>query len=366
MADVEVFVGFAHALRAAGLDVTADRTQTFVDAVTRVGVADRQATYWAGRATLCSGPDDLAAYDHTFASWFTPEEPVLRRRRDEPPRTVVQAALDDGESGGAAGDTDDQQVAMIASGTETLRHRDVATMSSAERVALARMFAGLRVGVPRRRSPRRTPHRRGDLDPGRTLRDQLRRAGEPGPMRYRRRGTRERRIVLLIDVSGSMSAYADSLLRLAHRVVRASPRRVEVFTLGTRLTRVTPALRLRDPDQALDVAGQTVPDWSGGTRLGEVLQAFNDRWGQRGTARGAVVVIASDGWERGDPALLGEQVARLQRLAHRVVWANPHSGRPGYAPVQGGIAAAYPHLDALVAGHSLAAFQEVLDRVAEA
>jgi uncharacterized protein with von Willebrand factor type A (vWA) domain len=134
-----------------------------------------------------------------------------------------------------------------------------------------------------------------------------------------------------------------------------------VFSIGTRVTRLTPALRLRDPDRALVAAGRTVPDWSGGTRLGEGLKVFLDRWGQRGLARGAVVVVFSDGWERGDAALLGEQMARLHRLAHRVVWVNPHKGAEGYRPVQTGMAAALPHVDDFVAGHSLAAFHEVLE-----
>lgn len=363
MAEVAIFVGFAHALREAGLDATPDRTQAFVEAVALLGPDRRRDVYWAGRATLCADPDDLGVYDQVFAAWFSPDEPRLRARTQPPPRVVVQAGLQDPDDAGAGSTDDVQEVAMKASRTETLRHRDVASLSVAERAEVARMFDRLTVRVPLRRSPRRTPHRRGDLDPTRTLRDQLRRAGEPGPLRFRAPRRRARKVVLLVDVSGSMSAYADSLLRLAHRLVSASPRDVEVFTLGTRLTRVTAAMRRRDPEDALAAAGATVPDWSGGTRLGEVLQAFVDRWGQRGMARGAVVVIASDGWERGDPVLLGTQVERLRRLAYRVLWANPHRGRPGYAPVQGGIAAVHPHLDALVAGHSLAAFQALLDEV---
>ena len=171
--------------------------------------------------------------------------------------------------------------------------------------------------------------------------------------------------MLLVDVSGSMEPYADALLRLGHRMMHTIGM-VEVFTIGTRLTRVTPAMRLRDPEQALRMAGHAVPDWSGGTRLGEALRAFTVRWGQRGTARGAVVVIASDGWERGDPRLLGEQVARLARLAHAVIWMNPHKGKAGYLPVQGGIAAALPNLDRLVAGHSRSSFAELMTVVADA
>jgi uncharacterized protein len=164
-----------------------------------------------------------------------------------------------------------------------------------------------------------------------------------------------------------MSAYADALLRLAHRFVvsagaaggGATTRGVEVFTIGTRLTRVTREMRLRDPDRALAASGTAIPDWSGGTRLGEVLKAFLDRWGQRGTARGAVVVVCSDGWERGGAELLGEQMARLRRLAHSVVWVNPHKGREGYQPLTGGMQAALPSIDHFVSGHSLAAFEEL-------
>jgi hypothetical protein len=189
--------------------------------------------------------------------------------------------------------------------------------------------------------------------------------GEPGRIQHRRKGTRPRRIVLLIDVSGSMAAYADSILRLAHVFVQAVPG-AEVFTMGTRLTHVTRALRDRDAERALIAAGRTVPDWSGGTRLGEVLAAFLDRWGRRGMARGAVVIVFSDGWERDAPEQLGEQMRRLAALAHRVVWVNPHRGKQGYQPIQQGIVAALPYVDDFVAGHSLATFEELIEVVAHA
>jgi uncharacterized protein len=253
-----------------------------------------------------------------------------------------------------------------ASAADVLRHRDVADLTPAERVLLAQMFATLRPASPRRRAVRRTPTHRGELDARRTLREELRRGGEAGPIRYRRPRTRPRRVVLVIDISGSMTSYADALLRLAHVWVRSAPRTTEVFTVGTRLTRVTNALRGRDAERALREAGEQVPDWSGGTRLGEVLKAFLDRWGARGTARGAVVVLFSDGWERGTPGLLAEQMARLHRLAHRVVWVNPHRGKAGYRPVQGGIVAALPFVDDFVAGHSLATFAQVMEVVASA
>jgi uncharacterized protein len=362
----EALVGFAAALRHAGLHVTADRVHGFVTAAATVGADDSAGLYWAGRATLCADPEDLPAYDKAFAAWFGGDAKPTRRSPDRPPAAARQAALVDTDEDATGGAGDTEPIAAVASTVEVLRHRDVADLDAAERAELARMFSHLSPKSPLRRSSRRRPAHRGELDLRRMLRDEIRRAGVPGPARYRRRGTRPRRIVLLIDVSGSMAPYADSLLRLAHRVQATAPRRTEVFTLGTRLTRVTRPLSHRDPDAALIAAGETVPDWSGGTRLGESLRAFLDRWGQRGLARGAVVVVFSDGWERGDCQVLAEQCARLARLAHRVVWSNPHRGKPGYAPVQAGITAVLPHVDRFVAGHSLAAFDAVLEVVADA
>jgi uncharacterized protein with von Willebrand factor type A (vWA) domain len=356
------FAGFASALRHAGLAVTADRVHLFLQAVATLDAAVTADVYWAGRAALCSGPDDTGRYDDVFAAWFSgvPARGTVRRTA----QATVQAALD--ADNGAEGGDSNRSLTVSASTAEVLRHRDVAELSARDRADLARLFGTLRPRVPVRRAARRRPSHRGDIDPRRTLRAQLRQVGEPARVLYRRRGTRPRRVVLLVDVSGSMRPYADSLLRLAHTLVQAAPRSVEVFTIGTRLTRVTPALRHRDPEFALRLAGDVVPDWSGGTRLGEVLKVFLDRWGQRGTARRAVVVVCSDGWERGDTTLLGAQLQRLAGLAHRVVWLNPHRGKPGYLPVQAGIVAVLPHLDDLVAGHSLASFADLLKVVADA
>jgi uncharacterized protein with von Willebrand factor type A (vWA) domain len=253
----------------------------------------------------------------------------------------------------------------MASRAEVLRHRDVASLSPAERHRLAELFATLRPRTPLRRTARHERWHRGEVDASRTLRASLRRMGEPAGIEWRRRSVRPRRVVLLVDVSGSMTGYDDALLRLAHRVVTTNPR-AEVFTVGTRLTHVTRALRSRDAERALVAAGDTVPDWSGGTRLGETLRAFLDRWGRRGLARGAVVVVFSDGWERGDTDLLGEQMRRLHRIAHRVVWVNPHRGKEGYEAVQRGVVAVLPHVDDFVAGHSLATYAKVLEVIGRA
>ncbi|HEU4948705.1 MAG TPA: VWA domain-containing protein [Kribbella sp.] len=358
-----VLVGFATALRHAGLPVTADRVHVFLRAVAALDAAVLTDVYWAGRAALCSGPDDTARYDQVFDAWFSGDLATGSRRRAQVP-TSVQAGLTAEET--ADGEHGQRSLRVSASATEVLRHRDVAELAAADRAELIRLFAGLKPRAPLRRGTRRRPSRTGEIDPRRTLRAQLRQVGEPARVLYRRRGTRPRRVVMLVDVSGSMTPYADSLLRLAHTLTQAAPRQVEVFTIGTRLTRVTSAMRHRDPERALRLAGDVVPDWSGGTRLGEVLKVFLDRWGRRGTARGAVVVVCSDGWERGDVSLLAEQLQRLARLAHRVVWLNPHRGKTGYEPIQSGIVAALPYLDDLVAGHSIASFADLLEVVADA
>jgi len=367
----ELLLGFARALRGAGVPVTQDRTRAYLEATALVGLDDQRATYWAGRATLCSGPDDLDRYDQVFTAWFSgSDHSVARPAADE--RTVVRAELDPGDGEGGA-EPDEDLLNAMASEAEVLRHRDIADMPAHELARLASMFETLQPRPPRRPGRRRTPWHRGDVDAHRTLRQMLSRMGEPGEIAWRRRSTRPRRVVLLVDVSGSMSAYADALLRLAHRFSHpgrlsagSAGRRVEVFTVGTRLTRVTRAMGMRDAERAIVAAGETVPDWSGGTRLGETLRIFLDRWGQRGLARGAVVVVFSDGWERGDADLLGEQMQRLHRIAHRVVWVNPHVGKDGYLPVQQGIVAALPYVDDFVAGHSLATFADLIEVVARA
>jgi uncharacterized protein with von Willebrand factor type A (vWA) domain len=360
----ELLLGFASALRAAGLVVTSDRAQTFLRAVAALGLGDRWGTYWAGRATLCAGPDDFTAYDQVFTAWFTEELPGGSSRAAPAAPPVVQAPLGGDDEDGSGGGADEEVLRVAASEAEVLRHRDIATLGAAERARLATLFGRLRPVPPQRVSFRRTPARRGTVDTRATLRRTLTRMGEPVEIAWRHRSTRQRRTVLLVDVSGSMSSYADALLRLAHRIGHAGE--TEVFSVGTRVTRLTRAMRLRDPDRALVAAGECVPDWSGGTRLGEGLKVFLDRWGQRGLVRGAVVVVFSDGWERGDARLLGEQMARLHRLAHQVVWVNPHKGAAGYQPVQQGMAAALPHVDRFVAGHSIAAFEEVLRVVGDA
>jgi uncharacterized protein with von Willebrand factor type A (vWA) domain len=363
---VGTLLGFARTLRRAGVAASPDRVEAMLSAVGALDVLHATDVYWAGRLTLCGGPDDLDRYDAAFAAYFAGEVPRPARTSGPPRERLAAMAPVTPGSGEAGNDGDSADLAARASADEVLRHRDVADLTPAEREHLRRLFALLAPATPMRPARRRRPSTRGAVHPSRTVRRALRDGGEVVRLAHRRPAPRARRVVLLVDVSGSMSPYADALLRFAHAAVRARPASTEVFTIGTRLTRVTREMRLRDADRALTASGTAIPDWSGGTRLGEVLKAFLDRWGQRGTARGAVVVVCSDGWERGGAELLGEQMARLRRLAHAVVWVNPHKGRAGYEPLTAGMQAALPSVDFFVSGHSMVAFEELSGVIAHA
>ncbi|GIF64544.1 VWA domain-containing protein [Asanoa ishikariensis] len=362
-----LLVGFARTLRHAGVDAGPDRVQTTVRAVDALGEVTPNSIYWAGRQTLCAEPDDLAIYDAAFVAYFGGHRPASGTLVNPTPTLPsVAAPYTSGPPGDATDNDEESQIlGLSASTVEILRQRDFALLTPLERDEVRRLLALLGPQTALRRSRRRRPAGSGDVDPTRTVRAALRHGGEPTRLARRRRGHRPRRLVLLVDVSGSMSPYADALLRFAHAAVRRRPTGTEVFTLGTRLTRITRALRHRDPDAALHAASVAIPDWHGGTRLADALKAFLDRWGQRGTARGAVVVVLSDGWERGDPAALAEQTRRLARLAYRLIWVNPHRGKTGFAPLAGGMAAALPHLDDFVAGHTLDALDELVRVIAK-
>ena len=264
------------------------------------------------------------------------------------------------------GDGDDEPPAPIgapASERAVLRRRDFGSCTPEELARLRRLMSRMKVVTPQRPSRRRRRHPRGDaIDLRASIRRARRTGGDPATLVRRRVTERRRRVVLMADVSGSMEAYSRAYLYLLHGAVRAL--RAETFVFSTRLTRVTRTLAVHDPERALATAMAATDDWSGGTRIGSALKEFNDRWGRRGLARGAVVVIVSDGWESGDTTELGRQMDRLSRLAHRIVWVNPRSQSPDYQPLVGGMAAALPYVDAFVSGHSLEALEHVLDVIA--
>ena len=358
-------VAFARVLRGLGLAVPISCTTTFADALRAVGVDERDGVYWAGRATLVRRPEDLEVYDRAFAVLFDGRRPDGGAVEDEEPTSITIAIDadegDDGDDPPSAEASDDPTIELRFSSTEVLRHKDFARYGPDELVLAQALMSRLRlVGSPRE-SLRRGPSKRSTPTPDlrRTVQAAIRSGGEPIERRFREPTTRLRRLVLLLDVSGSMEPYARALLRFVHAAV-AGRQKVEAFALGTRLTRVTRELASRDPDVAVAAASGRVSDWSGGTRLGDGLRRFNDEWGVRGLARGAIVVVLSDGWDRGDPATLGEQMERLHRVTHRLVWVNPLKVTPGYAPLARGMAAALPHVDDFVEGHSVAAMEELV------
>lgn len=360
-----IAVAFARVLRGLSVDVPVGRAVTYARALALTGVDRSSAVYWAGRTTLLGRPEDIPAYDRAFAAFW-------RQRFDMSvagtPPVELTIVLDTEDEPGADQESEEPvepegpTLVVRWSRQEVLRGKDFAAYTHAEFEEARRLMNDLRLHGAMRRSRRRRPSRKAEGRPDlrRTVRRSLRSGGEPIRRAFTAAGERPRRLVLICDVSGSMEPYSRALVRFLHAAV-VGRGRIEAFALGTRLTRITRELSSRDPDAALARAARSVPDWSGGTRLGEGLRAFNDQWGVRGMARGSVVVILSDGWDRGDPALLAEQMQRLQRVAYRTVWVNPLKASPGYAPLAAGMAAALPYVDEFVEGHSLDSLQKLAE-----
>jgi uncharacterized protein with von Willebrand factor type A (vWA) domain len=355
-------VAFVHVLRCAGLDVAAGSTILYAEALAAVGLGAASPVYWAGRATLVQRPEDAPIYSACFdAFWRGRGAPLAAVVPTEERREAAAAdSADDDTADQPTEEVPSSLLELRYSRAEVLREKDFAACSPEELAEAYRLMARLEWSGARRLSRRHRPTRRrgGQPDLRRTLRRALRTGGEPLERRWLGRRERSRRTVLLCDVSGSMAPYARALLRFLHAAV-AARREVEAFTIGTRLTRVTRSLAVRDPDMALVQVACAVPDFSGGTRLGDALREFNDRWGMRGLARGAAVVVLSDGWDRGDPSVVDQEMARLARVAYEVVWVNPLKATPGYAPLARGMAAALPYVDHFMEGHSLASLESL-------
>jgi len=354
-------------MRAGGARVGIDELLRAHRALAAVDPADRSAAYFALRATLCSRRDDFAAFDAAFAELFAPPEPVGA----EPPEAlddvaslVLPRVAVPGREVGLPVDADIDVVPAAWSEVELLRDKDFADYTDAERRLARRLIRRIAGTAPTRPSRRTRPsHRRGAPphaarpDLRRTIRSSLRTGGDPFERHWREPAERPRPLVLVCDVSGSMEPYARMLLQYMQACV-AARRRVEAFVFGTRLTRVTAELAGRDPDRALDRAAAAANDWSGGTRIGEALAVLNREHGRR-VGRGAIVVLLSDGWDRGDPAQLTAEMERLQRCSHQLVWLNPLKAHPDYEPLTLGMQAALPHVDHFLAGNSLSSLAEL-------
>jgi len=360
-------VAFGAVVRAAGLEASVSAVTSFAEALAAVGLGRADQVYWSGHAVFVRRPEDVPIYAQAFAAFWSGRTVTAATVAALP----VTLALDDDEDSREPAppepdrEAPDKTLVLRYSATEVLRDKDFAACTPDELAEAYLLMASLRARASRRRSRRRRPtsRRGGELDLRRSVRRALRTSGEPVRLMRLAPTERPRRTVLLVDVSGSMEPYARAFLHFAHAAVAARAH-VEAFTLGTRLTRITRELSWRDPDAALAKASGSVPDLAGGTRLGEGLRAFNDRWGVAGIARGAVVVILSDGWDRGDPLELAAEMERLRRVAYRIIWANPLKSTPGYAPLARGMAAALPFVDDFAEGHSLRTLEHLVEVMA--
>ncbi len=373
---VAALVGFGRELRREGMRVGTDQLVTYGQAVARLSPTDAQDTYWAGRACLVGRLEDVTTYDRVFRRWFAGAGQAMAiHASGEVPRPKAELATGPTVSRVVPAGHDSTSVGLMASSAEALRSKRFADCTPEELARLQVLMSHLRLDLPRRRVRRTRPAPKGRyLDLRRTIRRSLRSHGELLDQARRARRARPRRLVLILDVSGSMAGYSRALLQFCHSAAsgqsaasatvgrsaasgRAGP--TEVFCFGTRLTRVTQQLQQRRPDQALARAADAVVDWEGGTRIGDSLASFLRVWAARGLARGAVVVICSDGLERGDPEVLATQMARLGRLAYRVVWVNPLKADPRYEPLAAGMSAALPFVDLFLSGHDLSSLESL-------
>ncbi|MDE0846362.1 MAG: vWA domain-containing protein [Actinomycetota bacterium] len=359
-----IAVGFARVLRGSGLSIPVSSVMLFVEALRLTGIDKRSSVYWSGRVTLLQDPEEILIYNRAFAVFW--EGQRSKGMEVEMPPITVTLATDDPSQDSIENDAEEDspgpKLSVRFSKIETLKAKDFSDCSSVELRELHQLIGNLKFSSSKRASLRKRDTKRNPkkLNVSKSIRKAFETDGEPIYLKYSRKDTRPRRLVLLLDVSGSMEPYARALIRLAHAAVvgRAD---VEAFTLGTRLTRITRELTSRDPDAALRSAADSVRDWSGGTRLGATLAEFNNEWGIRGYARGALLVMLSDGWDRGSPDVLRTQMERLQRVTHRLIWVNPLKHTPGYAPLAQGMAAALPYTDEFIEGHSF----DSLERLTE-
>ena len=374
---------FGQTLHSAGVPVTPERSARFAETILLARPQSVEEGYWLGRVTLLSSYTQIpvydAVYDQIFRGYFEITNDIGMAAPAPPPAAMPSSerAPKDGQSGressgvppvtsatpgtpgGSDVDADDTSVLAAASQTERLGHRDFSECSPDELALLRRLVEQLPLIPPLRRGRRTRRHSLGSrLDVRATLRRAHRTGGDPVTRIRRRHVQRPRRVVLIADVSGSMEPYARVYLHLMRGAVRALG--AESFVFATRLTRLTRHLAVGGPDYAYAKVSEATPDWSGGTRIGAALTTFLDEHGRRGLARGAVVVIVSDGWEVGDPTEVGRAMERLGRLAHRIIWVNPRSAATEYAPLVGGMAAALPHVDTFLSGHSVNSLHSVM------
>jgi uncharacterized protein with von Willebrand factor type A (vWA) domain len=386
--DATMVVTLSRALRDAGVPVTPDRSVVAADALTVLRPRSRDELYWATRTSFVSSHEQGAIFDRVFAALFDgvvdpadsrgdPNAPPSvgsepgERRTDDPRLRAMDAAGGHPSSPLAAAatvvdradDSEGESVLAAASPHELLAHKSFDQLNSEELADLRRLMAMLSLAPPLRRSRRVRRSRHGDkLDVRTTLRRSIRAGDYPTRLAWRKRRLRPRQLVVICDISGSMEPYARAYLQFLQCAVGGS--KAEAFVFATRLTRLTRVMRKAPAPVAIQRAAAAAPDWSSGTRIAHALRTFNRVYGSRGMARDAVIAILSDGWEVGDPQAVALEMAKLKRLAYRIVWVNPHKASPHFAPLAGGMAAALPYCDAFASGHSLSAMREVAEAIA--
>jgi len=366
---VDVLVEFGDELRNAGVVVGTNDTMTYVEAVSLINPADLIDVYWAGRGTLVNRKDQIPVYNRIFQKFFLDVEAAAASELKSMMRatTALSATLevpspDPGQ--GEESKEEEAQLGYMASGAQVWRNKAFAACTDQELATIRRIVSDIRLTPPRRRTRRTLSSKNGPrFDPRRMALETMRSHGDPIKLFKKQRRLRIRPLVFILDVSGSMSDYSRNLLQFAYSARRAADK-VEVFCFGTRLTRITKSLDRRKPDDALNLAAATVFDWDGGTRIGESLNQFIKRWGRRGLSRGSIVVICSDGLDRGDPALLESSMEKLSRLCHRIVWMNPHKGdETNFKPNSLGMMVADPFIDEIYSGHNLASLEQFAENL---
>ena len=362
---------FVRALRQAGLPIGLDQTTAFAQALEWIDIGAREQVYHTARSLLVSRYEHLRLFDAIFNRfWRAPGESERRQQkmpraprhkpRDQPFSIVTymaaKAGLNDPE-------VDVSDKSGTASMVEGLQRKEFSQMTPAELERIKRLIQQMRWRISLRETRRRQRHRRGDLLHMRAVvRDAAQHNGTLTRLVWQRRKVKQRPLVIIADISGSMEKYARLLLQFLYSVAHSLPQ-VECFVFGTRLTRITGQLKLRNIDQAIDQASREVVDWAGGTRIGESLRAFNRHWSRRVLGRGAVAVLISDGWEQGDPALLATEIRHLQRRCHRLIWLNPLLGRETYQPRVGGMQAVLPHIDDFLPIHNFQSLEVLAQRL---
>jgi len=365
-------------LRELGLDVNPGRMMDLVSALDHIEIGNRSDFFYAARTLLVHDHEGLEVFDEAFdlfwrkpaESWEVQWQGFSRRKGTNKP-VMSEPSLKEPPPAGNDADSESRETITVIeitrtySDREVLRYKDFAEMTEEESDAVNELMMHMRWKTSERRTRRRQPGKGELLDLRRTLRRSLRAGGEFFNWSYREPKLKPRPLVIIADISGSMERYTRVLLHFIFGMKSAMTQRVEAFVFSTRLTRITRPLQIRDLNLALKNVGELVHDWAGGTRIGESLKYFNFEWGRRVLGHGAVVMIISDGWDRGDVELLDREMARLKRNCHRVIWLNPLIGAENYEPLTRGIKAVFPHIDDFLPVHNLASLKDLADRLAE-